>query len=198
MYLCVSVVICRWRRTNSAGEAKLERLFIRFSLELICQLAGYTNYWDGDINVILSNVINSFFDPFRARSCLHATTFFKFKMADTNKKNISPHPTPLNTKQRNSRRRHGDSRRRCTVAGRTVDAWWLGKLLFTACVISIAAWLCRDRLIIFFPVVEIEFFPLFVGNGLAFSTAEITTEQTTATEVAASYDAAEHEQRLFK
>lgn len=60
MYLCVSVVICRWRRTNSAGEAKLERLFIRFSLELICQLAGYTNYWDGDINVILSNVINSF------------------------------------------------------------------------------------------------------------------------------------------
>lgn len=198
MYLCVSVVICRWRSTNSAGKAELERLFIRFSLELICQLAGYTNYWDGDINVILSNIINSFLTLSEPEVAYMLLLSSNSKWPIQTKKNISPHPTPLNTKQHNSRRRHGDSRRRCTVAGRTVDAWWLGKLLFTACVISIAAWLCRDRLIIFFPVVEIEFFPLFVGNGLAFSTAEITTEQTTATEVAASYDAAEHEQRLFK
>lgn len=180
-----------------AVEEAQTRLFIRFSLELICQLAGYTNNWDGDINVILSNVINSF------STLSEPEVAYMLLLCSNSKwpiqtKNISPHPTPLNTKQRNSRRRHGDSRRRCTVAGRTVDAWWLGKLLFTACVISIAAWLCRDRLIIFFPVVEIEFFPLFVGNGLAFSTAEITTKQTTATEVAASYDAAEHEQRLFK
>lgn len=90
MYHFVSVVVCRWRSTKTAGAAELDRLFIRFSLELICQLAGYTNNWDSDINVILSNVINSFFDTFRAWSCLHATTFFKFKMTDTNRKIFLP------------------------------------------------------------------------------------------------------------
>lgn len=117
-------------------------------------------------------------------------------MATRHEKNSS-HPTPVNTKHRHSRRRHGDSRSRRTVAGRAINAWRLGKL-FAARVISVAARLCRDRFVIFFHVVEFKFFPLFVGNRFALSTAEITTEETTATEVAASYDAAEHEQRLFK
>ena len=148
--------------------------------------------------LILRNVINSFwtlsvFGPEVA--CISLLSSNSTWPPETEK--ILPSPLPWTLKHRYSRRRHGDSRSRRTVAGRTVNAWWFGKL-FTACVISVAAWLRRDRFIVVFHVVEIKFFPLFVGDRFALATAEITTEETTATEVAAGYDAAEHEQRLFK
>lgn len=113
------------------------------------------------------------------------------------RKGIPSRPTPLNTKHRHSRRGHGDSGSRRTVAGRAVDAWWIGKLFATR-VIPVASRLRRYRFFVVFHVVEFEFFPLFVWNRFTFSTAEITTEETAAAEVAASYDAAEHEQRLCK
>lgn len=148
--------------------------------------------------LILRNVINSFWTLSVSGpevACISLLSSNSTWPPETEK--ILPCPLPWTLKHRYSRRRHGDSRSRRTVAGRTVNAWWLGKL-FTACVISVAAWLRRDRFIVVFHVVEIKFFPLFVGDRFALATAEITTEETTATEVAAGYDAAEHEQRLFK
>ena len=110
---------------------------------------------------------------------------------------ISSHPSPLNTMHRHSRRGHGDSRSRRAVAGGAINAWWLRKL-FAARVVSVATGLCRYGFVVIFHVVEFEFFPLFVWYGFTLSTAEITTEETAAAEVTASYDATEHEQRLFK
>ena len=97
---------------------------------------------------------------------------------------------------RHSRRGHGDSGISRAVAGRAINARRL-RLLGTR-VISVASWLRRYWFIVVFDVIKFEFFPLFIGNWLTLTTAEITTKETTAAEVAARDETAEHKERLFE
>ena len=97
---------------------------------------------------------------------------------------------------RHSRRGHGDSGISRAVAGRAINARRL-RLLGTR-VISVASWLRRYWFIVVFDVIKFEFFPLFIGNWLTLTTAEITTKETTAAEVTARDETAEHKQRLFE
>ena len=97
---------------------------------------------------------------------------------------------------RHSRRGHGDSGISRAVAGCAINARRL-RLLGTR-VISVASWLRRYWFIVVFDVIKFEFFPLFIGNWLTLTTAEITTKETTAAEVTARDDTAEHKQRLFE
>ena len=107
-----------------------------------------------------------------------------------------PLPIPLSKMHRHSRRGHGDSGISRAVAGRAINARRL-RLLGTR-VISVASWLRRYWFIVVFDVIKFEFFPLFIGNWLTLTTAEITTKETTAAEVTARDETAEHKQRLFE